>query len=115
MVERVVDRELMPVDLREFYARARENTFAAGLPPVDDPLIWGSKELKFKEGNLYYHDRYFDSPERPGNFAGIEIVSEGLYGGKPLAIYSYAGGLTEPGLKLGESTVYGRLQKFLQK
>ena len=115
MVERVVDRELMPVTLREFYARARENTFAAGMFPVDDPLIWGSKELRFSEGNLYYHDRYFDNPQRPGNFAGIEIVSEGLYGGKQLIVYTYGGGLTKQGLKLGESTVYESLPKFLQK
>ena len=113
--ERVVTREVLPQSLREFYSQARRHTFAAGVTPVENPLIWGAKGLSFSEGNLYYYDRYFDNPQRPGNFAGIEIVSEAMYGGKPLAVYSYAGGLAEEGLKLGESLVYGRLQKFLRE
>ena len=113
--ERVVTREVLPQSLREFYSQARRHTFAAGVTPVENPLIWGAKGLSFSEGNLYYYDRYFDNPQRPGNFAGIEIVSEAMYGGKPLAVYTYGGGLREQGLKLGEEVVYPRLQKFLRE
>lgn len=115
MREILADREIMPATLREFYARARAETFASDMPSIKNPMIPGSTELRYKEGNFYYHDRYFDNEENPGRFVGMEIVSEGSYEGQPLSVYSYAGGLTERGSRLGESTVYERLKKFLQK
>ena len=112
--ERVATREILPQSLREFYIQARQHTFAAGVAPVDDPLIYGSRELRFDNGIYYYYDRYFDNPQRRGNFAGIEIVTNPDYIA-PEAVYTYGGGLREQGLKLGEEVVYARLQKFLRE
>lgn len=105
-------REVLPQSLRAFYIQARQNTFAAGLTPVDDPLIRGSKELRFDNGIYFYFDRYFDSPDGEGNFAGFEMVTSPAHT-EPLAVYTYGGGLLGKGLSLGESTVYGRLKTFL--
>jgi len=110
----VATREILPQSLREFYIQARQHTFASDLPPVDDPLIYGSRELRFDNGIYYYYDRYFDNPSRRGNFAGIEIVTNPDYIA-PEAVYTYGGGLNEQGLKLGEEVVYARLQKFLRE
>lgn len=114
MGREIVDREIRPQSLREFYIQARQHTFAAGVTPVDGPLIYGSKELRFDNGVYYYYDRYFDSSQRRGRFAGFEIITNPDYV-EPEAVYTYGGGLNELGLKLGEKVVYARLQKFLQK
>lgn len=112
-----IKREALPLPLRGFLARARANTYASDGSPESNPLIPGSKELRYEEDNNFmrYHDRYFDVLERPGNFAGVELVTAQRYdGSEHLMVYSYGGGLTSDGLELGEGSVYGSLQEFLK-
>ncbi len=107
-------RAILPAALRAFYERARANTYAAGLRPVAHPLIPGSKELRYDEPPYFYHDRYFDDPARPGNFFGLEVVSQGGYDGPAIAACSYGGGLMAD-LAGGEEAVYKLLQRVLRE
>lgn len=112
-----IEREILPLPLKGFLARARADTYASNGIPERNPLIPGSKELRYKEdGFMCYHDRYFDVPGRPGNFAGMELVTaERFDGSEHLMVYTYGGGLTAEGLELGEGPVYGSLQDFLKE
>ncbi|MDO8499017.1 MAG: hypothetical protein Q7S44_04500 [bacterium] len=116
------EREILPKDLREFFVRARRATYAGNAKPVDTPLLPRAKELVYttdptQEPNspYYYYDSYDDRGERPGNFAGAERITSLLEGGDPVLRCQYVGGLTNEGLKLGEGTIYGRLQRVLKE
>lgn len=110
------EREILPKDLKEFFAKARVNTYAGNAKSIDTPRIPYAKELPFtEEGSKYfYYDSYLDDPNRPGNFFGEEIINQKTTEDKPVAQCTYGGGLTQAGLELGEGSVYGRLQKFLK-
>lgn len=104
----------LPTALLNYTARARRNTYAGGAKEVKRPLIKGFHELRYKEDGLVYRDMYIDFPMRPGNFAGMESMTEdGFDTGEHRVGYSYAGGLTEEGLRFGEGDVYKALQHFL--
>ncbi len=109
-------REILLPDVKIFLAEARAKTYASNIKPQKTPMIPGSKELRFKGSGWVYHDRYFDASRRPGNFAGVELITaDDFWGSKHLMVYSYGGGLTQEGLELGEEEVYGSLQKFLKE
>lgn len=111
-------RQIMPNDLFEHYVSARTNTYASGREPVSGLNIPGFKGYRFPEkpredDRFIYEDNYLDGEERAGNFAGFE-VNRDVISGKQSTYYSYVGGLTEEGLKLGESVVYSKLTRFLK-
>lgn len=111
----VSEREIMPKDLLEFYGRARKNTYAGSVKPETGITIPNSKGYRYSEEGspYYYQDEYFDTSDRPGNFGGLELIRKESFEGQEVSLYSYAGGLTERGLELGEGAVYTILQQFL--
>jgi hypothetical protein len=73
-----------------FLVEAKRSTYAAGggaSPAVAQPLLPGSHQLEFQQGDLLYRDIYF------GNafFVGQETVSSA---GFPVWSMCYAGGFT---------------------
>jgi hypothetical protein len=117
------EQKIMPQDLLECYIKSRKNTYASGKEPILGLNVRGFKGYRDVRYPYYYQDNYRDDQSRPGNFSGFEQITEGSYEGQGLTLYTYAGGLTEDGLKLqeqtekglrnGESVVYSRLVKFL--
>lgn len=115
-MERLKDmpgQEIMPQDLQECYVKARGRTYASGKEPILGLNIPGFKGYKEELYPYFYQDNYVDDKRRPGNFRGLERISEQSFEGNMLALYAYVGGLTREGLKLGEEAVYGRLVKIL--
>ncbi len=95
---------------------ARQEGYAGDGEYIPDDIIPGFKRFRFEDTKrgFYYEDRHGISEKRPGNFAGFELVTR-YPGGPRCAFYSYAGGLTKEGEKLGEEMVYGQLKRFLRE
>jgi len=110
----VPERQIMPQDLLECYIISRKNTYASGKEPVLGLSVPGFKGYRDIRYPYYYQDNYRDDQSRPGNFGGFEQITEGSYEGSGLTLYTYAGGLTEEGLRLGEKAVYSKLTEFLK-
>ena len=110
-------RMILPPDLREFYARARAQTYAASQPPAANAVLPGAHELSYAEAVYLYEDRYFDNPaERPGNFFGMELVRLNMADSQVVASCSYGGGLTDDGLRLTTDAAVGQfLQTMLRE
>lgn len=106
-------RAILPNDIRAFYARARAATYAAGTAVVPHPTLPHAKELPFEAPPLFYCDRYFDTPARPGNFFGIETVHQGAPDGPVVASCSYGGGFTDAGLNLPPGADLGDVLKAM--
>jgi hypothetical protein len=108
-------RPILPPDVRDFYVRARAQTYAAGMSPAPTPILPGAHELRYAEAVYLYEDRYFDNPaERPGSFVGIELVRLNMESNPVIASCSYGGGLTADGLRLtGDAAVGQFLQLML--
>lgn len=110
-------REIMHEDLVKHYIEGRKKAYAGGDESVyvPDPKIKGFKVFGWQNPDLPYHfeDHYTDNPERPGNFAGFEVNRIGGKDGNILTYYSYVGGLTKEGLRIGEEEIYTRLRMFL--
>lgn len=112
------ERQIMPREVFEHFVRARTDTYASGRESVMGLNIPRFKGYRYpeepKEGvdRFVYEDNFKDSKKRPGNFGGFEIVKD-VTSDEEVTLYSYAGGLTKEGLKLGEEVVYERLMKFL--
>ena len=112
-----INNESLPHDLQEFWTRARANTYAGDTVPIPGLTSPGSTGYRyFEENNPYiYTDEYHSHSKTPGKFAGAEMIRKYRYDGQRTAFYTYAGGLTEEGLKLGEETVYEILKKVLKE
>lgn len=109
--------EIMHEDLLRHYVEGRRRAYAGGGEGVysKDSKLQGFKVFEWQNPNLpyYFEDHYTDSPERPGNFGGFEINRVGGKDGNRLTYYSYNGGLTKEGLRIGEKEAYRRLMMFL--
>ena len=104
-------RAILPDDLRVFYAAARATTYAASSAPASQATLPHAKELTCAAPPYFYCDRYFDTPARPGNFFGIEVVHQGAPDGPVVASCSYGGGFTEAGLNLPPGADLGAVLK----
>lgn len=104
-------RAILPDDLRVFYAQARAVTYAASSAPAVRPALPHSKELPWPQPPWYYVDRYFDTPDRPGNFVGLEVISRDRLDGPVVASCSYGGGFTDEGLALAPGADIGAVLK----
>jgi len=94
--------------LAAFLVNAKRQTYAAGRADADvEPLLSGSRQLEYREGDLLYRDIYFGS----AYFVGQETVYEG-----PTAVWAmgYAGGLM-PESPLSASDLYEFLRAALQR
>ncbi len=81
-----------PHRLPEFLVAAKISTYAAGGADSStevEPLIPGSRQFEFREGDLLYRDIYFGE----AHFAGQEVV---YLGGTPIWSMCYSGGWTRP-------------------
>ena len=82
--------EPSPQRLTAFLVASKKRTYASGgsdsLSAVE-PLIPGSHQLEYHEGDLLYRDIYFGE----AHFAGQEVV---YYRGTPIWSMCYAGGWT---------------------
>lgn len=114
------ERNIMPPDLFKHYidSRAKARFSTGETTYIPDSTLSGFKCFTWQNPDLPYHfeDRFADSSKRPSDFGGYEINRENSDKGEMLTFYSYNGGLTEEGLKVGESEVYDRiLQRFLEE
>ncbi|REJ25220.1 MAG: hypothetical protein C6P37_14945 [Caldibacillus debilis] len=92
----------------DFLIRAKKATYAAqGDDASTPPLLAGSRQLEYREGDYFYRDIYFGM----GFFAGQEVV---YIKDKPVWSMCYAGGV-EKGLehRLAKA-VYAFLRKALR-
>ena len=76
------------IEIKEFIARARINTWAGGLGKQGAKRTGSEGVFVFEEGELKYEDEYFGGPR----FQGEEIVYEN---GKPVWGMVYFGGVPE--------------------
>jgi hypothetical protein len=73
--------------LASFLLRAKRATYAAqGDDATVTPLLAGSRQLEYREGDLFYRDVYYGL----ANFAGLETV---YAGDAPRWSMAYAGGV----------------------
>jgi hypothetical protein len=92
--------------LAAFILRAKRATYAAqGDDATVTPLLPGSKQLEYREGDRLYRDVYVGL----GVFAGIETVADA---GAPCWAMTYAGGLVAPA---DLRTVYAFLREALRR
>lgn len=109
------ERKIIPPTIFSHYVNARKSTYASGKKSVlglHTPQFKGY-EYHIEGTPYYYQDNYTDSSDRLGNFSGVEVNSSDSFDGTLLTTYNYGGGLTEEGMKDGESAVYSRLVRFL--
>lgn len=106
---------VLPPNLKQFTEMARGNTYAAGVEP--QITRDGFKLLSYKSPLFLYVDRWNTSRTQDGAFGGMEIVrdNDNTKSGFILLTYTYAGGLTEEGIKLGKDAVFPELRWFLKK
>lgn len=88
--------------IQEFFIKAREKTYASGDGKVE-PLLPGSVQYEYKEGEFLYRDIYNIGN---GVFMGLETV---YYQEKPVLSMSYFGNFKA----LSEEEVDGILRKAL--
>jgi hypothetical protein len=74
--------------LETFLVKAKQNTYAAGLPGGEQVLADGCKELTYHDGEYAYRDRYYG--ENP--FAGEEVV---WHAGRIVWAMNYYGAVTD--------------------
>jgi len=92
--------------LAAFLLRAKRATYAAqGDDAMVTPLIPGSKQLEYREGERLYRDVYVGLT----TFAGLETVDDT---GAPRWAMTYAGGLVAPA---DFPAVYAFLREALQR
>jgi hypothetical protein len=94
--------------LAAFLVTAKRQTYAAGSADADvEPLLPGSRQLEYREGDLLYRDIYFGN----AYFVGQETVYEG-----PTAVWAmaYAGGVM-PDSPLTTGDLYRFLRAALQR
>jgi hypothetical protein len=92
--------------LAAFLLRAKRATYAAqGDDATVTPLIPGSKQLEYREGERLYRDVYVGLT----TFAGLETVDDA---GAPRWAMTYAGGLVAPA---DFRAVYAFLRQALQR
>lgn len=60
------EREIMPEDMKVFFVEARCNTYAANAEPEENPIIPGSKELRYDNKKLFYIKLYLMTKETNG-------------------------------------------------
>lgn len=83
---------LTRAEFTAFLMEAKRHTYAAqGDNATVTPLIPGSRQLEYRQGNLLYRDVYYGS----AFFAGHETVFEEDI---PMWVMSYAGGVTSADL-----------------
>lgn len=98
--------EISEIELRQFLATAKKNTYAVGnkntLPERKD-----FDELEYSKGDFYYRDSYYGFFRAPGQ----EIVR---FKGKPIWAMSYNGGMRDGfgDVEFAKQT-YGFLKKVL--
>lgn len=96
-------------DLKKFIHAAKKATYAAqGDSASVTPVLPGSKQLEYRDGELLYRDIFLGSLR----FVGQEFVYRSERAGSEHAVWSmsYAGGLVAPG-----SPDAGRIYSFLRK
>ena len=71
------------------------------------PLVPGSKQLEYRDGEYFYRDIYFGM----AYFVGQEVVS---YQGHAVWSMSYAGGVTRAGQRYDARAIYGFLRLALR-
>jgi hypothetical protein len=80
----------MEKDFLNFIIQAKKATYASqGDDASVKPLLDGSRQLEFENGDFLYRDIYFGM----SNFVGQELV---YYHGKPLWSMAYSGGVVKP-------------------
>lgn len=80
--------EVKKIDLEklfEFVTEARQNTFAGGGLPIDNPRLSKSTQLEFQKGDFFYRDVHFSGNL---NFSGQEVVYQNQ---KPIWVMNYKG------------------------
>jgi hypothetical protein len=106
----VLTRAIDEARLAQFLVAAKKATYAArGDDASVTPLLNGSKQLEFRDGQLFYRDVYFGS----SFFVGQEVVE---LANRPIWSMSYAGGTDDPtpsGLEL--RLLYTFLREALQR
>jgi hypothetical protein len=93
----------------DFLLQAKRSTYAGeGDEATATPLVPGSKQLEYQDGDYFYRDIYLGM----AYFVGQEVVS---YRGHPLWSMSYAGGVTPPsGDRFDPRAIYGFLRLALR-
>lgn len=93
----------------DFLLQAKRSTYAGqGDEATVTPLVPGSKQLEYRDGDYFYRDIYLGM----AYFVGQEVVS---YRGHPMWSMSYAGGVTpSSGDRLDPRAIYGFLRLALQ-
>lgn len=96
--------------LIRFLAEAKRNTYAAqGDEASVPPLLAGSKQLEYAEGDYRYRDIYFGMDF----FAGQEVVE---LEGRPVWTMVYSGGVTmSPASRARTAAVYQFLRSALRQ
>jgi len=93
----------------DFLLQAKRSTYAGqGDEATVTPLVPGSKQLEYRDGDYLYRDIYLGM----AYFVGQEVVS---YRGHPMWSMSYAGGVTPPwGDPFDPRAIYGFLRLALR-
>jgi len=101
----VADSEALP----GFILRAKRATYAAqGDDATVTPLLPGSRQLEYREGDWFYRDVYFGM----AGFAGLEIIHEA---NDPRWSMAYAGGVIAGASRAQMGQVYAFLRSALQR
>jgi hypothetical protein len=95
-----------PTEFVAFLLRAKLKTYATGGEGAEQTLEDGSREMSYREGSLFYRDRYFGfSP-----FVGEEVVWEN---DQAVWAMNYYGVVTDESVAPGD--IYSFLQKAMQQ
>lgn len=97
-----INREVLTV----FITAAKRNTYASEVGSAFvQPLLEGSKQLEYRNGDYFYRDIYYGS----SFFVGQEIVE---FRNRPIWSMVYSGGVTIPNVN-GDSM--GQIYHFLRQ
>lgn len=92
--------------LAHFLVKAKRNTYASqGDDASVQPLLNGSKQLEYRDGDYFYRDIYFGA----AFFIGQEVVE---FQNHPIWSMVYSGGVTFPTANWDET---GPIYRFLQQ
>ena len=119
------ERNILPQDLLDHYAFARKDTYASqpssdALPDLSIPgtkgFVYPPEVIESGHSLPYrYRDEWVSGKEK-GAFSGREINFSRYDESDLITWYSYMGGLTEEGMRLGEDFVYEiLLRAFLRR